>query len=232
MIDIDSKPRTTVAEGHVRNILAPADDGTRVRVAIVEVEAGRTHALTASERTPVAYRRIGVLQPGMDPSRLRAGRARRRRERGTVYPGNPEIVLAPGGMNDQRHRQRDTVSDNSRRRNIRGARIVGAIAGDLRRRRFMRRRMPTMMIVVAGRGGTVVHRALQRGGARMPMFGAPADAQSAGRERTDLDAHGCQRYRQNVDPNTAHAGGAISDGRPSPGPTAPVCRQASARPRP
>jgi mannose-6-phosphate isomerase-like protein (cupin superfamily) len=55
VIDIDSKPRTPVAEGHVRNILAPEDDGTRARVAIVEVDARKAHVLAASERTQVAY---------------------------------------------------------------------------------------------------------------------------------------------------------------------------------
>jgi mannose-6-phosphate isomerase-like protein (cupin superfamily) len=55
VINIDSKPRMAVAEGHVRNILAPTDDGTRVHVAIVDVDAGKTHVLAASDRTQVAY---------------------------------------------------------------------------------------------------------------------------------------------------------------------------------
>ena len=55
VIDIASKPGTPIAEGRVRNILAPAEDGTRVRVAIVDVEPRRTHALTAGDRTQVAY---------------------------------------------------------------------------------------------------------------------------------------------------------------------------------
>ena len=55
VINIDSKPRIPVAEGHVRNILAPDNDGTRARVAIVEVDAGKAHVLAASERTQVAY---------------------------------------------------------------------------------------------------------------------------------------------------------------------------------
>jgi quercetin dioxygenase-like cupin family protein len=55
VIDIESKPATALREGRVRDVLAPAEDGTRVRVAIVDVEAGQTHALPASDRTQVAY---------------------------------------------------------------------------------------------------------------------------------------------------------------------------------
>jgi hypothetical protein len=73
----------------------------------------------------------------------------------------------------------------------------------------MRRRMLTMMTVLPvlpGGCGTVVHRAFRRGAARMPMFGAPADTKSASRERPHVDAHGGQRYRDNVAANSAHTG--------------------------
>jgi quercetin dioxygenase-like cupin family protein len=55
VIEIENKPATPVPEGRMRNILAPGEDGTRVRVAIVDVEPGRTHALPRSDRTQVAY---------------------------------------------------------------------------------------------------------------------------------------------------------------------------------
>ena len=55
VINVDSKPKMPIAEGHVRNILAPAHDGTRVRVAIIDVDAGKTHVLAPSDRTQVAY---------------------------------------------------------------------------------------------------------------------------------------------------------------------------------
>jgi mannose-6-phosphate isomerase-like protein (cupin superfamily) len=55
VIDIETKPRTPVAEGHVRDILSPSGDKTRVHVAIEEVEPGRTCRLAASDRTQVAY---------------------------------------------------------------------------------------------------------------------------------------------------------------------------------
>ena len=55
VIDIESKAKTPVEGGHVRNILAPADDGTRVRVAIEEVDQGKTCRLSTSDRTQVVY---------------------------------------------------------------------------------------------------------------------------------------------------------------------------------
>ena len=55
VINVESKPRTPVAEGHVRNVLGPSDEGTRVRVAIEEVDPGKTCRLAASDKTQVVY---------------------------------------------------------------------------------------------------------------------------------------------------------------------------------
>jgi redox-sensitive bicupin YhaK (pirin superfamily) len=55
VIDIESKAKTPVAEGRVRNILGPSHEGTRVQVAIEEVDAGKTCRLSASDKTQVAY---------------------------------------------------------------------------------------------------------------------------------------------------------------------------------
>jgi mannose-6-phosphate isomerase-like protein (cupin superfamily) len=44
-----------VADGHVRTILGPTEEGTRVRVAIQDVDAGKVHHLSSSGRTQVAY---------------------------------------------------------------------------------------------------------------------------------------------------------------------------------
>jgi quercetin dioxygenase-like cupin family protein len=55
VIDSESQTPTPVAEGHVRNVLGPSNGGTRVEVAIEEVEAGKTFRLAASDRTQVAY---------------------------------------------------------------------------------------------------------------------------------------------------------------------------------
>ncbi len=54
IIDVGSRARTPLAEGHVRSILGPADEGTRVQVASEDVEAGRTCRLPVSDRTQVA----------------------------------------------------------------------------------------------------------------------------------------------------------------------------------
>ena len=55
VINVDSRARTPVPEGHVRTILGPSDEGTRVQVAIKEIEAGKTTRLAVSDQTQVAY---------------------------------------------------------------------------------------------------------------------------------------------------------------------------------
>jgi mannose-6-phosphate isomerase-like protein (cupin superfamily) len=55
VINIENKTRTPISEGHVRNILSPSDNGTRVQVAIEEVEPGKTCRLAPSDKTQVAY---------------------------------------------------------------------------------------------------------------------------------------------------------------------------------
>jgi len=55
VIDIASRPRTTTPEGSVRTILGPSAEGTRVEVALKEIEHGRTVHLTRSQKTQVAY---------------------------------------------------------------------------------------------------------------------------------------------------------------------------------
>ena len=55
VININSKEAIPLAEGHVRNMLHPADDGTRVHVAIEDVDPGKTCRLMRSDQTQVAY---------------------------------------------------------------------------------------------------------------------------------------------------------------------------------
>lgn len=55
VIDIAEKPRRPVPEGRLRTVLSPSQDGTRVEVAVAEVEPGRTWRLARSERTQVGY---------------------------------------------------------------------------------------------------------------------------------------------------------------------------------
>jgi mannose-6-phosphate isomerase-like protein (cupin superfamily) len=55
VIDIANKPKIRVPEGHVRNVLDPSEDGTRVHVAIQDIELGKTCRIPQSNRTQVVY---------------------------------------------------------------------------------------------------------------------------------------------------------------------------------
>jgi mannose-6-phosphate isomerase-like protein (cupin superfamily) len=55
VIDVESTPRESVPEGHVRRVLDPLKDGTRVHVAIKEIDPGKTYRIPASDRTHVVY---------------------------------------------------------------------------------------------------------------------------------------------------------------------------------
>jgi mannose-6-phosphate isomerase-like protein (cupin superfamily) len=55
VIDTASRARIPVAEGHVRKILGPSEEQTRVQVAVEDVDVGKTSRLTVSDRTQVAY---------------------------------------------------------------------------------------------------------------------------------------------------------------------------------
>jgi len=55
VIDTATRPRTRVADGHIRNVLEPSEDGTRVHVAIKELDAGQTSRIAAGNRTQVVY---------------------------------------------------------------------------------------------------------------------------------------------------------------------------------
>lgn len=55
VIDVESKANTPNAGGRVRNILGAGDGGTRVQVAIAEVDPGRGYPVAAGDRTQVVY---------------------------------------------------------------------------------------------------------------------------------------------------------------------------------
>jgi len=55
VISLDSRPKTATPEGHVRHVLDPSADGTRVHVAVKEVDPGKTCRLAPSDRTQVVY---------------------------------------------------------------------------------------------------------------------------------------------------------------------------------
>lgn len=84
VIDIANKPRIRVADGYLRNVLDPSTDGTRVHVAIKDLDAGQTSRIAAGDRTQVVY----ILE-GADAriTHTRAGGAseHRARRRSGVY---------------------------------------------------------------------------------------------------------------------------------------------------
>ena len=55
VINIESQARVPIAEGHVRKILGPSNEGTRVQVTIEEVSPGKACRLAPGDRTQVAY---------------------------------------------------------------------------------------------------------------------------------------------------------------------------------
>ena len=55
VINAASTPKTPVAAGHLRIILGPDEEGTRVRVALLDVEVGKSCRLASSDRTQVLY---------------------------------------------------------------------------------------------------------------------------------------------------------------------------------
>ena len=55
IIDVARKPRIRVPDGQVRHVLDPSTDGTRVQVAIKELDAGQTSRIAAGDRTQVVY---------------------------------------------------------------------------------------------------------------------------------------------------------------------------------
>jgi len=96
--NVDSKPSLPVQEGHVRNVLHPSDDGTRVRVAVESVDQGKTCRVAASDRTQVAY-----ILDGQDVTvkHTSAGRTTERlaQRRAGVYlePGEEASLTATAG---------------------------------------------------------------------------------------------------------------------------------------
>lgn len=96
VIDIESRTRIPVAEGHVRKVLGPPD-GTRVQVVTEEVDPGKTCRLAPSDQTRVAY----ILE-GADAkvTRTVAGKTSESmvQRRAGVYlePGEAALITASG----------------------------------------------------------------------------------------------------------------------------------------
>ena len=98
VINAETKPWTSIAEGRVRRILAPSEDGTRVHVAIEEVDRGKSCRLAPGDRTQIVY----ILE-GKDATvtHTRAGDtaeyAAQRRTGVYLEPSESASVTASGG---------------------------------------------------------------------------------------------------------------------------------------
>ena len=81
VIDVASKTRTPVPEGNARTVLGPSDEGTRVQVAIREVEPGKACRVGPSDKTQVVY----ILEgKGAAVAYTKAGRRRNVRPTGAL----------------------------------------------------------------------------------------------------------------------------------------------------
>ena len=74
VIDSESQARTPVAEGHVTKVLGPLNEGTRVEVAIEEVDAGNVKEAAGKLRVQVG----DIILPlaGADASQIGEGKVR------------------------------------------------------------------------------------------------------------------------------------------------------------
>ena len=96
VIDIHKQTRVPVEEGHIRRILGPSNEGTRVQVSIEDVDSGKSCRLAATDRTQVAY----ILE-GQDAkiTHWSAGKTTeyKAQRRTGIYlePGEEAIVAAP-----------------------------------------------------------------------------------------------------------------------------------------
>jgi quercetin dioxygenase-like cupin family protein len=88
IINIGNKAATEGAAGRVRDVLGPAEEGTRVGVAIQDVDAGNTFQLARSDRTQLAY----VLE-GEDAFVMHASRERTQDD---ALPRRAGVYLEPG----------------------------------------------------------------------------------------------------------------------------------------
>jgi mannose-6-phosphate isomerase-like protein (cupin superfamily) len=97
VLNIDSKTRIPVAEGYVRNILHPSDDGTRAHVAFENIDPGKTYRLTPSDRTRVVYilegRDVAVTYTAAGQTTEHLAQ---RREGVYLEPGEEATVTASG----------------------------------------------------------------------------------------------------------------------------------------
>ena len=95
VIDIPSKASLPAPEGRVRTVLSPADDGTRVAVAVREIDPGKTYRIARSDRTQVAYILEGEDATVSHTTAGKTGEYKTRRRAGIyLEPGDDAAITA------------------------------------------------------------------------------------------------------------------------------------------
>jgi len=97
VINVESRTRVPVAEGHVRKILGPTEEGTRVQIAIENVDPGKTCRIAPGERTQVAYILEGTDAKLTYTIAGRSGEQTAQRRAGIyLEPGDDATITASG----------------------------------------------------------------------------------------------------------------------------------------
>jgi mannose-6-phosphate isomerase-like protein (cupin superfamily) len=97
VIDIPSKTKGPTPEGHVSSVLSPSEDGTRVAVAVREVDPGKTYQVSRSEKTQVAYLLEGQNATLTCTSAGKTAEYKTQRRAGVyLEPGDEATVTASG----------------------------------------------------------------------------------------------------------------------------------------
>ena len=98
VIDTESRPSVPVTEGNSRKVLGPGEEGTRVQVAIENVDAGKTCRLAVSDRTQVAYILEGKDAKVTHSSRGSTAEHQAQRRSGIyLEPGEEATITASAG---------------------------------------------------------------------------------------------------------------------------------------
>ena len=99
VIDILSKTKAPTPDGHVRNVLSPPLDGTRVAVAVRDVDPGKTYHVARSEKTQVAYVLEGKNATLTYTSAGKTAEYKTERRAGVyLEPGDEATVTASGTL--------------------------------------------------------------------------------------------------------------------------------------
>ena len=97
VIHIPSKTNAPTPEGHVRHVLSPSEDGTRVAVAVREVDPGKTYHVARSEKTQVVYVLEGTDATLTHTSAGKTSEYKTQRRAGVyLEPGDEATVTASG----------------------------------------------------------------------------------------------------------------------------------------